>query len=125
MNRKIVLFLSLFLALMGTACTHQEAASIGTMVGRPIGYPIGMTSVALSEALGTASDIHRASPRQSMKPNKNIRHSPIPSRSTNKQSISRDTSHYYETKLVIKSKGPVDIEDVYFKDSKDVTDFWE
>ena len=125
MNRKIVPFLSLFLALFGTACTHQEAASIGTMVGRPIGYPIGVTSVALGEALGTASDIHRASPRQSMKPNKRIKHSPVPTRSSHKHSPRQDTSHYYETKLVIKSQGPVEIEDVYFKDSKDVTDFWK
>ncbi len=106
------------------ACTHQEAAMVGTMIGRPIGYPLGVGAVAISEVFGTASDINKASYRNnkyssqvSNAPVSQPSYTPTPTRSSN-------GSYYYETKVVIKTQAPTTIEDIYFKDSKDVTNFW-
>ena len=130
MKKRIIIILISCLSIGFTSsCTYQDAAMMGTIISRPVGYPLGVAAVAVEEAFATAGDIKSASPRNN-KTNYNNRNNPASicvdgCVSKNSRAVASSDSKYYETKLVIKSKGPMHIEDVYFKDSSDVTDFWE
>lgn len=129
MKKRIYILLISCLSIGFTSsCTHQDAAMLGTVISRPVGYPLGVAAVAVDEVFATASDIKKASPRNNNANVVNNNSSVTCSRgcfSNNKQVTKNNNTKYYETKLVIKSQGPMEIQDVYFKDSSDVTDFWE
>ena len=117
-NLKMIILVSGILLL--TACSTRNAALLATIPGQVIGVSLGMTLTAIDETFKTAQEVVDANPRYDRQNTVHkVGHSPS-------QRFPNDAhnTHYYKTEVLIKTRGPADIQSVELIDSQDVTDFW-
>lgn len=123
---KLILSVSLILFLTG--CTTHEAAVIGAIPGRMIGMPLGVLATAIDESVKTAGDVVDANPRYSRVKNNTIS-KPAYQYQNYKPSAPAyhvaGNTHYYKAEVLIKTRGPAQLESMQLVDSRDVTEFWQ
>ncbi len=106
--------------LLFNACSTRNAALLATIPGQAIGVPLGMTLTAIDETFKTAKEVVDANPRyDKQKPVHQAGYS-----SSRRLPEDVQDTHYYKTEVLIKTRGPADIQSVELIDSEDVTEFW-
>lgn len=106
--------------LLLNACTTRNAALLATIPGQVIGVPLGMTLTAIDETFKTAKDVVNANPRyDTQKLNRQASNAP-----SWRLPHDRQDTRYYKTEVLIKTRGPADIQSVELMNSQDVTEFW-
>lgn len=119
---KIELKMILLIAgvLLLNACSTRNAALLATIPAQAIGIPLGMTLTVINETFKTAKEVVNANPRyDKQKPVHQTGYSSSPRLPHDAPDI-----HYYKTEVLIKTRGPADIQSVELIDSNDVTEFW-
>jgi len=119
----VVACTAMVVGLVG-CCSPREAATVGAMIGRPFGYALGTGAVAIEETFETAKDVRQANPRYDgrvARPCGPYRAGCGPACGTCRPV---DDTHYYEATVLVKTTGPASIQSIDFKDSEDVTAFW-
>lgn len=104
--------------LLLVGCSNRDAAQLGSLIGRSLGKPIGTLATAVDETFQTAGDVVSENPRyqQPVQPYQ-------PSTETvNQQQDQQD--YYYRTQVLVKTRGPAQIEAVSLQQSEDVSEFW-
>jgi len=51
------------LLVLTAGCTNQDAAQLGSFIGRTLGKPIGTVATAIDETVQTAGDVTNENPR--------------------------------------------------------------
>jgi len=136
------LILVLFIFSLGWGCTQRDAATLGAVVGRTVAMPIGTAAVILDETVQSTGDIVRQNPRYdnlSAKPSVLNHSRPAPPTAFTPVAGYRKASyvnynggdtygdsqtHYYRAEVLVKTRGPADIESINFAESQDITEFW-
>ena len=101
-----------------SACTNQDAAQLGSMIGRSLGKPVGTVATAIDETFRTAGDIIEENPRY-----QNQRNEPKPTVSPPIPNTEED--YYYKAEVLVKTRGPAQIESMSLQQTEDVSDFWK
>ena len=109
--------------LVAGCCSPREAATVGSIIGRPFGYALGTGVVAVEETFNTAADVRNANPRYDQSQYK------MPGMCCNNvaneyYSGSQDEAYYYEAQVLVKTIGPAHIDSIELQDTEDVTEFW-
>lgn len=98
-------------------CSNQDAAQLGSLVGRSLGRPIGAVATALDETVQTAGDVVRENPRYRQQRQDQP---PLPAAAPLDES-----THYYQAEVLIKTRGPARIESLQLQRTEDVSAFWK
>lgn len=104
-------------------CSPKEAATVGAMIGRPFGNAIGVGVVAVEETFRTAGDVRDANPRFENEP-RCRRPAPAPAQPATPSVARADGRHFYEVRAIVQTAGPAKIENITYRESEDVTAFW-
>ena len=115
MRKQIMIILLAITTLCG-GCTNRDAALFGGLIGRTLGKPVGTVATALDETFKTAGDISKENPRYQQ------HGGPQPTRPTAR--LDNGNDYYYRTEVLIKTRGPAQIEAISLQGSEDVSDFW-
>ncbi len=105
-------------AIMLSGCATRDAAQLGAMVGRTIGTPIGAVATALDETVQTAADVVKQNPRYEQSNRQPAVRALKPPGQSNSE------SYYYRTEVLVKTRGPANIESLTLQKTEDVSDFW-
>ncbi|WP_303720869.1 hypothetical protein [Malonomonas rubra] len=116
MNR--ILLSGLFFVTFLSACTNQDAAQLGSLIGRSLGKPVGTVATAIDETFRTAGDVVKENPRF-----QNQRNDPKPTVSPPIPNTNED--YYYKAEVLVKTRGPAQIESLSLQQTEDVSDFWK
>jgi hypothetical protein len=104
-----------------SACATQDAALVGAMVGRTLGMPVGTVATAVDETFRTAADVVKENPRHREKREMaDHRRPPVPC--TVPRSGVED--YYYRAEVLVKTRGPAQIESLTLQETEDVSEFW-
>lgn len=140
MMRNLLLIFTLFCLSWG--CTQRDAATIGAMVGRTVAMPIGTVAVALDETVQSTGDIVRQNPRYDnlpATPSVLNNHGPTPAPAytptgsyhqvsngnhNDGNTYSDNQTHYYRAEVLVKTRGPANIQSIDFAESQDISEFW-
>ena len=114
MREKMLISLLILTTLAG--CSNRDAALLGSLIGRSIGKPVGTVATAIDETVQTAGDVIKENPRyQQPAPAEPLYRSP---QSGNQQ------DYYYRTEVLVKTRGPAQIEAISLRESEDISEFW-
>jgi hypothetical protein len=121
MKKKIVtIIVGLFCFVvfgLSFGCSNHDAAQLGAMIGRTIGKPIGTAATAVDETFRTVGDVISENPRHKRSPS-------VPVAVTPTAPISSDGDFYYRTEVVVKTRGPAEIQSLQLQQVEDVSEFW-
>lgn len=116
-NRGWLTALIAFLIVSG--CANQDAAQLGSLIGRSLGRPIGTVATAIDETIHTAGDVVKENPRyQQQRQNQPAQQVPLPAPYD-------ESAHYYKAEVLIKTRGPARIESLNLQKTEDVSAFWK
>lgn len=115
-NRTILVGLAALFFL--SSCANQDAAQLGSLIGRSLGKPVGTVATAIDETFRTAGDIVKENPRF-----QNQRNNPKPAESPSLPNTKED--HYYKAEVLVKTRGPAQIESLSLQQTEDVSEFWK
>ena len=122
-NRTILVGLAALFFL--SSCANQDAAQLGSLiwVGAvddiwELGKPVGTVATAIDETFRTAGDIVKENPRF-----QNQRNNPKPAESPSLPNTKED--HYYKAEVLVKTRGPAQIESLSLQQTEDVSEFWK
>ncbi|RMF47565.1 MAG: hypothetical protein D6751_02430 [Deltaproteobacteria bacterium] len=133
------LVVALMLVGLCWGCTQRDAATVGAMIGRGLAMPIGTAAVIVDETAQSTGDIVRQNPRYDQLKNqpafrRQTAAAPpvVPPRSRHGEYHPagaaypgrEDRYHYYRAEVLVKTRGPADIQSIDFAESEDVTRFW-
>ncbi|GAB4564043.1 MAG: hypothetical protein Tsb0017_23600 [Geothermobacteraceae bacterium] len=133
------LVVALMLVGLCWGCTQRDAATVGAMIGRGLAMPLGTAAVIVDETVQSTGDIVRQNPRYDQRNNQPAfrrQMAPEPSAAAPRLqpveyhpasalvSDRKDRFHYYRTEVLVKTRGPADIQSIDFVESEDVTRFW-
>lgn len=114
-NRGWLTALIAFLIVSG--CANQDAAQLGSLIGRALGRPIGTVATAIDETFQTAGDVVKENPRYQQQ---RQYQPPLPAAAPYDQG-----AHYYQAEVLVKTRGPARIESLQLQKTEDVSAFWK
>ena len=115
MRKRIMIILLTITTLCG-GCSNRDAALFGGLIGRTLGKPVGTVATALDETFKTAGDISKENPRYQQQGEYQ------PTKPAAR--LDNGNDYYYRTEVLIKTRGPAQIEEINLQDSEDVSEFW-
>jgi len=113
MRHKLMLT-ALLALLFVSGCANQDAADLGSLLGRTLGKPVGVVATAIDETFQTTGDIMSDNPRYQRAEQQVTPATPA----------ANNKSHYYQAQVLIKTQGPAQIEALNLEASEDVSAFW-
>lgn len=116
-HSKKLLALSSLILLLLSGCANKDAAELGSLIGRTLGKPIGTVATAIDETFRTTGDVVRENPRFQRQQREQQQATPA-------TSSSDEDTFYYRTEVLVKTRGPAQIEEVSLQEAEDVSDFW-
>ena len=123
----------LIVLILFGGCTTRGAAMLGAAIGQGIGTPIGVAAVAFDEAGHVTGEIVRANPRYASNfhqpqaaPVGAPRH-PEPRRFSGATSRhhGHEQTYVYKAEVLVRTRGPAQIEAIDFVDAEEVNRFWK
>ena len=114
--QKIISLFILGLLLL-TGCSNRDAALFGGLIGRSLGKPLGTVATAVDETFNTTGDIVKESPRYQQRP-------AILNTTRTASATASDVPHYYRAEVIVKTRGPAEIENLELQKTEDVSEFW-
>ena len=99
-------------------CANQDAAQLGSLIGRSLGKPIGAVVTAVDETFQTAGDVIQENPRYSNPQGREQQLAPVVTGSGD------DGDYFYRAEVLVKTRGPAQIESLSLQKTEDVTAFW-
>jgi len=105
--------------LLVSGCANQDAAQLGSLIGRSLGRPIGTVATAIDETFQTAGDVVKENPRYQQQRQSQPAPQLAPASAPSDQS-----AHYYKAEVLIKTRGPARIESMNLQQTEDVSAFW-
>lgn len=113
--RKIAI-VSLFVLAIQTGCSNRDAALLGSLIGRSLGKPVGTVATAIDETVQTAGDVIKQNPR--------YQQAALSQTTPSFHEPANQQDYYYRTEVLVKTRGPAQIEAVSLQQSEDVSEFW-
>ena len=106
-------------ALLLGACTTRDAAQLGAMVGHAVGRPLGVVATAVDESINTASDVVRENPRY-------LQQSTSQEQAGSSTAVAHGQAdaYYYRAEVLVKTRGPAQLEGLTLQQTEDVSEFW-
>ena len=114
---QLFILTGLLILLSMIGCTNQDAAQLGAMIGRTLGKPVGTVATAIDETVQTSGDIVRENPR--------YQNPPPRTKPTQPTAPAADGNYYYRTEVLVKTRGPAQIESMELREVEDVSEFWK
>ncbi len=112
-----LIFAGILSLILLSGCSNREAAQLGSMIGRALGKPVGTVATALDETVRTTADIVKDNPRYQRQAK--------PERLAMTPRIDqRQDDYYYRAEVLVKTRGPAQIEEFSLQQTEDVSDFW-
>lgn len=122
MKKKLILILTIMSSVavfaLNFGCSNRDAAQLGAMIGRTLGKPIGTAATAVDETFRTVGDVITENPRHQNRKVASVAGSRVDEVQTD------DQVYLYRTEVLVKTRGPAQIESLQLQQSEDVSEFW-
>ncbi|WP_303720114.1 hypothetical protein [Malonomonas rubra] len=118
MRRSRILLSGLAALTVLSACTNQDAAQLGSLIGRSLGKPVGTVATAIDETFRTVGDVVNENPRFQNQYNE-------PKQTVSSRIPSTEEDYYYKAEVLVKTRGPAQIDSMSLQKTEDVSDFWK
>lgn len=117
MRTNRILLASLTAMVFLSSCSNQDAAQLGSLIGRSLGRPVGTVATAIDETFRTAGDVVKENPRFQNQRNE-------PKQTVLQRIPNTEEDYYYKAEVLVKTRGPAQIESMSLKQTEDVSEFW-
>jgi len=122
MKKKLIVILTIMSSVavfaLSFGCSNRDAAQLGAMIGRTLGKPIGTAATAVDETFRTVGDVMTENPRH-----QNRKVVPV-TVAREEEAQTDDQAYFYRTEVLVKTRGPAQIESLQLQQSEDVSEFW-
>jgi hypothetical protein len=117
MGKKNLFSSACLLIFLLAGCANQDAAQLGSLIGRSLGKPLGVVATALDETLQTTADVVHENPRYH-------RSQPAAQQAVPVRTGSGEEDFYYRAEVLVRTRGPAQIESLDLQKTEDVSAFW-
>lgn len=119
MKKMTMLLILLISFILFSGCTNRDAAQLGSLIGRSLGKPIGVVATAVDETVKTTGDVIKENPRY-----QNLSSAPLQRTEDVTHGVD-ESVRYYRAEVLVKTKGPANIQSMSLQETEDVTQFWQ